>query len=116
MSIRSKGRRRIIVDEKTYFWYVALDDESPYNILNIVSNDKYLILSCPLQTKTEYVISKGRIFQGKETKEGWSRYLLPFHIPKSITPKFVEQLIVWSTQNTDAIKIKWNGNEHGIPV
>ena len=97
-------------------WYVALDDESPYNILNIVSYDKYLILSCPLQTKTEYVISKGRIFQGKKTKEGWSRYLLPFHIPESITPKFVKQLIVWSTQNTDAIKIEWNGGEHGIPV
>ena len=116
MSIRSKGRRKTIVDGQTYLWYIALDDESPYNILNIVSNDKYLILSCPLQTKTEYVISKGRIFQGKETKEGWSRYLLPFHIPESITPKFVKQLIVWSTQNTDATKIKWNGGEHGIPV
>ncbi len=54
MSIRSKGRRKIIVDGQTYLWYVALDDESPYNILNIVSYDKYLILSCPLQTKTEY--------------------------------------------------------------
>ena len=70
MSIRSKGRRKIIVDGQTYLWYVALDDESPYNIFNIVSYDKYLILSCPLQTKTEYVISKGRVFQGKETKEG----------------------------------------------
>lgn len=115
MSIRSKGRRKIIVDGQTYLWYVALDDESPYNILNIVSYDKYLILSCPLQTKTEYVISKGRAFQGKETKEGWDRYLLPFHIPESITPKFVKQIIVWSTQNTDAVKIQWN-NDQGIPV
>ena len=115
MSIRSKGRRKIIVDGQTYLWYVALDDESPYNILNIVSYDKYLILSCPLQTKTEYVISKGRVFQGKETKDGWDRYLLPFHIPESITPKFVKQIIVWSTQNTDAVKIQWN-NDQGIPV
>ena len=115
MSIRSKGRRKIIVDGQTYLWYIALDDESPYNILNIVSDDKYLILSCPLQTKTEYIISKGRVFQGKETKEGWCRYLLPFSIPERITPKFVEKLIVWSTQNTDAVKIQWN-NDKGIPV
>ena len=115
MSIRFKGRRKIIVDGQTYLWYIALDDESPYNILNIVSDDKYLILSCPLQTKTEYVISKGRVFQGKETKEGWGRYLLPFYIPESITPKFVEKLIFWSTQNTDAVKIQWN-NDQGVPV
>jgi hypothetical protein len=108
MSIRSKGRRRIIVDEKTYFWYVALDEESPYNILNIVSYDKYLILSCPLQTKTAYVISKGRIFQAKGTNGVWNRYLLPFEIPDSITPGFVEKVIVWSTQNTDATPISRN--------
>ena len=116
MSISKKGRRKIIVGGQTYFWYVALDDDSPYNILNIVSDDKYLILSCPLQTEPEYVVSKGRVFQTKETNSGWTRYWLPFHIPDSITPKFVEQLIVWSTQNNDAIKKKWNGNEHGIPV
>ena len=54
MSISATRRRRIIVGDKTYFWYVDLDDESPYNILNIVSDDKYLILSCPLRTVKEY--------------------------------------------------------------
>ena len=113
MSIRTKGRRKIIVEGQTYIWYVALDNDSPYNVLHIISDNKNLILSCPLHTKTEYVISKGRIFQAKETK-GWNRYFLPFRIPDRITPKFVEQLIVWSTQNTDAIKANWNGND--IPV
>ena len=68
MSIRSKGRRKIIVDSQTYLWYVALDDESPYNILNIVSDDKSYILACPLQTEKEYIISKGRMFQAKKNK------------------------------------------------
>lgn len=112
MSIRTKGRRKIIVGEQTYIWYVGLDDDSPYNVLNIVSDDKYLILSCPLQTKTEYVISKGRVFQTKETNGGWNRYLLPFHIPDIITPKFVEQLIVWATHNTGAIPV----NANDVPV
>ena len=105
MSINSKRRRKIIVNGQTYLWYVAFDDESPYNVLHIVSDDKRLILACPLRAKTEYVISKGRIFQTKDTNGHWNRYLLPFHIPDIITPKFVEQIIVWATQNTDAIPI-----------
>jgi hypothetical protein len=108
MSIRTKGRRKIIVRDQTYIWYIALDDDSPYNILHIVSDDKCLILSCPLQTKIAYVISKGRIFQAKGTNGVWNRYLLPFEIPESITPSFVKKVIVWSTQNTDATPISRN--------
>ena len=114
MSIRTKGRRRIIVGGQTYIWYVAPDDDSPYNVLNIVSDDKYLILSCPLGTKTAYVISKGRIFQTKETNGSWNRYLLQLDIPDSITPEFVARIIAWSTQSTDAVSISRNGND--VPV
>ena len=112
MSIRTKGRRKIIVRDQNYIWYVALDDDSPYNILHIVSDDKCLILSCPLQTKIAYVISKGRIFQAKGTNGVWNRYLLPFDIPDSITPGFIEKVIVWSTQNADATSI----NRNEVPV
>ncbi len=112
MSIRTKGRRKIIVGDQPYIWYVALDDDTGCNTLHIVSDDKYLILSCPLRTKIAYVISKGRIFQAKETNGLWNRYLLPFDIPEMITPKFVEQMIVWATQNTDAITI----NANDVPV
>ena len=42
MSIRTKGRRRIIVGNLTYVWYVALDYDTPYNVLNIASDDKCL--------------------------------------------------------------------------
>ncbi|MBE6868462.1 MAG: hypothetical protein E7494_06820 [Ruminococcus albus] len=105
MSISSKGRRKIIVGGQTYLWYVALDDDSPYDILHVVSDDKYLIFDCPLKTAREYVISKGRRFQAKDTNGLWNRYLLPFHIPESITPKFVEQLILWSTQDSGAMPI-----------
>ena len=103
MSISSKGRRKIIVGGQTYLWYVALDDDSPYEILHVVSDDKYLILACPLKADKEYVISKGRRFQAKDTNGHWNRYMLPFHIPESITPKFVEQLILWSTQDSGAM-------------
>ena len=114
MSIGKKGRRKITVGDQTFIWYVAPDDDSPYNVLHIVSEDKCLILSCPIQTKTAYVISKGRIFQAKGTDGTWSRYLLPFAIPDTITPGFVEKVIIWSTQNADAIPVSWNG--HDVPV
>ena len=39
MSIRTKGRRKIIVRDQTYIWYVDLDDDSPYNILHIASHE-----------------------------------------------------------------------------
>ena len=114
MSIRKKDRRKITVGDHNYFWYVAPDDDSAFNVLHIVSEDKCLILSCPLQTKTAYVISKGRIFQAKETDGTWNRYLLPFDIPDTITPGIVEKVIVWSTQTADAIPVSWNG--HNVPV
>ncbi len=112
MSVSSKGKRKITVCNKIYLWKVALDDESGYYALNIVSDDKYLIISCPLQTKTSYVISKGRVFQTKDTTGIWKRYLLPFNVPDTITPKFVEQLIVWSTHDIDSIQI----NRNEVPV
>lgn len=114
MSISTKGRRRMIVNEQTYIWYVALDDDSPYYILHIISDDKHLILSCPLGTKTAYVISKGRVFQAKETNGIWDRYLLPFDIPDIITPAFAEKMIVWATRDTDAVPISHNGKD--VPV
>ena len=112
MSVRTKKRRKIIVGGQKYIWYVALDDDTEYNILHIVSDDKYLILSCPLRTKIAYVISKGRIFQAKRTDGVWNRYLLPFDIPDIITPKFVEKLIDWSVRNTDTTPI----NTNDVPV
>ncbi|MBR1528601.1 MAG: hypothetical protein IJ642_04775 [Oscillospiraceae bacterium] len=114
MGAAKKGRRKITVSDKNYIWYIKLDDDTPYYILNIVSFDKALIISCPLKTKTPYVISKGNRFQNKETNGLWNRYLLPFHIPEIITPKFVSNLIFWATQSEKAKETKWNGKD--VPV
>lgn len=114
MSVLTKGRRKIIVADKMYIWYVAEDDESPYYVLHIVSEDKRLILSCPLQTKTAYAISKGRVFQTKQTDGTWNRYLLPFELADIITPQIVERIIAWATQGSDAAPIQFNGND--VPV
>ncbi len=114
MGVRKKGRRKIHIDNIEYIWYIDLDCDSPEYILHILSEDKALILSCPITTESSYIISKGKIFQSKETNGTWSRYLLPFDIPEIITPAFVSKVIVWATQNANAKMVEWNGKE--IPV
>ena len=114
MAVAKKNRRKIIVSDKRYVWYVALDDDSPYHILNIVSEDKALIISCPLKTETSYIISKGNVFQNKKTDGVWNRFLLPFIVPEIVTPEFVSEVILWATQSENAKETKWNGKD--VPV
>ena len=114
MSINQKNRRKINVQNATYIWYVSLDSDSPYHILNIVSEDKNFFVSCPLESTTPYLISKGTLFQKQKTSGIWNRYLLPFSIPDIITPRFVSEIIVWATSGKNTVPVKWNGQN--IPV
>lgn len=114
MGVAKKGRRKITVANKSYIWYIALDSDTPYHVLNIVSFDKTLIISCPINTKTAYIISKGNIFQNKKTNGKWNRYLLPFYVPEIITPRFVSDIIFMATQSEKAKEIKWNGTD--VPI
>ncbi|MDD6489771.1 MAG: hypothetical protein PUG48_08150 [Clostridia bacterium] len=114
MAVKAKGKRKIIVKYKNYMWYVKSDDDSPYHILNVISDDKSLIVSCPIETETKYIISKGNVFQNKHTNGQWNRYLLPFSVPDIITPKFVADVIYWTTHGDNAEKTEWNGKD--VPV
>lgn len=114
MAIRKKDRRKICIYDKEYIWYIKEDYDSPYYVLNIASDDKQLILSCPIDTEISYLISKGKIFQNKATNGKWNRYLLPFKIPKTITPSFVSKVIDWAIQDVITETIECNGKS--IPV
>ena len=114
MGTAKKGRRKITVLKKDYVWYVKLDDDSEYYVLNILSDDKAFIVSCPLKTETAHIISKGNVFQNKKTNGIWSRYLLPFNILEIITPKFVSEIIFFAAHGDKAAEVKWNGND--VPV
>lgn len=114
MSIRTRKRRKIVVDDKLYVWYIEQDCDSIYYLLNIISNDKELILSVPLKTGMPYIVSKGRIFQNTKTSGRWERYKLPNAIPDTITPKTVSEIIRWSTCGENAAALEWNGRD--VPV
>ena len=114
MGIRTKGKRKITVHGRLYVWDIHLDCDSPYYLLDIATEDKCIVLSCPLGTEIPYVISKGKIFQKTSTTGIWQRYLLPFDIPAMITPGFVSDLTLWAAEGEGAMEGSWDGK--GIPV
>lgn len=111
MGVSKKGRRKITYNDKLYVWYIALDYDSPYYILNIVSEDKALVLACPLELNKNYVISKGNMFQGQKTNGTWKRYLCPVYFPEIITPKIVSDIIRWAVDKKDSVEVEYDGKE-----
>lgn len=116
MGVRKKGRRKIICDERPYTWWIAQDNDTPFHILHIVSEDKHLILSCPLDHPGEpYVITQGTTFQGTERSPAVHlRYQLPMPLPEVVTPQFVAALIRWATIGNEPTRTVWNGRS--VPV
>ncbi|MBD5384604.1 MAG: hypothetical protein HDR72_06360 [Ruminococcaceae bacterium] len=118
--VRAKGRRKISVLGRNYVWYVISGEYdcdywervssnnwgTPF--LHIISEDKRLILTIPLNAPTPYAVSKGREFQGKSTSGCWARYIMPFELPESITPRFVAEVIEWAVSGDGAIKTEYS--------
>ncbi len=119
MGVRRKSRRKIVCGGKEYVWYVLAGDrdywdrcysndwENPF--LHIISADKSLVLTIPLNAPRPYAVSKGRSFQNKPSSGHWGRYLLPFGIPRAVTPRFVANVIKWATDSGDAVSQDWGG-------
>ena len=126
MAVRAKHRRKITCGGKTYVWYVISGEgERDYwmrvslieeggvwgtPFLHIISEDKTLILTIPLNAPKPYAVRKGRVFQGKPTSGRWERYLLPFELPEAITPKTVSALIEWAERGGEAIETEYGGD------
>lgn len=107
MGVSKKGRRTIVWNRKEYIWYVQSDEELEGEIcLFIISEDKKLLLSYPLNSNPPFIFSQGTEFQGKHTSGRWITIAIPFEIPDIITPKTVSKLIEWATEGTSAEIIK----------
>lgn len=111
MAVRTLKRRKIKCDGIDYVWYVKEDDDYPCYILHVVSDNKQLILSYPLDGNVSYVISKGAIFQNYGSDGCWARYLYPAPFPCAVTPKLVSELIRWAVYGKDAVRTQWDGKE-----
>lgn len=121
MAVRKKSRRKIVCGGKNYVWYVLAGDrdywtrvaeggsgwawETPF--LHVISEDKTLVLTVPLNAPKPYAVSKGRRFQGKKTSGRWERYFLPFSLPEAITPKTVAEIVEWAERGENAVKTEY---------
>lgn len=106
MAISKKQKRTILYHEKEYVWWVReneKDCDAPW--LTIASPDKSLILSYRVEGGDFFVVSKGKVFQGRETSGKWEYYWYPFGKrtpPLVITPGFVRELIAWAVDGRGA--------------
>lgn len=122
--IRTKKRRKIVCGGKNYVWYVLASEDRNYwdhldlfesggrwetPFLHIISEDKKLILTIPLNAPKPYAVSKGAVFQGKQTSGRWERYLMPLELPGSVTPHFVAEIIGWASSDGNAVMTEYDG-------
>lgn len=100
MGVSAKGRRRISYQGQNFVWWVALDgDDCDRIYLNIVSEDKSIVLAYRVDGESFYIISKGRRLHGKETSGKWQRCAIPFKEPLMVvTPRDVTQIIAWAVE------------------
>lgn len=107
MGVAKKGRRILMYEEKEYIWWVREEaDDCGKPWLTVISPDKSLVLSYRVGEGDFFIVSKGRIFQGKETSGKWEYYWYPFSgsPPMVITPKFVREFLEWAIHGRDAEK------------
>lgn len=117
MAVLKKNRRRIVCGGENYVWYVRAGDRDYWervslndwetSFLHIISEDKTLILTIPLNAPKPYAVSKGRSFQGKPASGCWERYLLPFALPETVTPKVVAEIIEWAVNGSNAVETQY---------
>lgn len=119
--VRTKKRRRIVCGGRNYVWYVLAGDRDYWTrvaeggsewawttpILHVISEDKTLILTISLDAPKPYAVSKVREFQGKPKSGCWERYLLPFELPGSVTPRFVAEVIEWANSGENVGTLKY---------
>ncbi|ULO05363.1 hypothetical protein H1230_19950 [Paenibacillus sp. 19GGS1-52] len=118
MGVNTKGKRKFVHGEKSYFWYVKEDDEDYGRIkLFIVSDDKKFIVSYEVgQSQKEripYIVVMGLEFGGLENgvRSSWVRVQTPLWDDDVITPGLVKNIIKWGLMDKESlIFVDWTGN------
>lgn len=102
MGVSAKGRRRIQYQGQNFVWWVAPDgDDCDRIYLNIVSEDKRIVLSYRVNGESFRIISKGRQLHGEKTSGKWQWCRIPFQEPLMVvTPKDVACIIAWAVNES----------------
>ena len=109
MAVALKGKRKIIVRDRTFYWWIKDDPDGASMLLHVLSPDKrYLIRYAVGQAKAHslkwseqwpppFVEVLGSEFGGLQPEGCWRRVRTPvWEDDTVITPAFVQRLIEWS--------------------
>src|SRR5262245_44999593 len=106
MAVLKKGRRRVIVDNRIFLWWIQEDRDCLQHVLHVLSEDKQFLVQYYLGYREEssHLIVIGKDFGGLLDK-GNPRHR--FRCPKwdasgAITPGSVRSLIQWSLSINEA--------------
>jgi hypothetical protein len=114
MGIAKKRRKKIIVEGRTYLWWVQDDRDSNDMVLHVASQDKAFLVQYHLNQPehTRHLIILGRTFAGVPDAGGpWVRVLCPcWETAGAIRPSAVQQLIDWASDASQTrTRVDWQG-------
>jgi hypothetical protein len=120
MSVSKKGKRKILVDNVEYYWYVmdSIDaiELGTDKVLCVLSDCKKFIVHYPINqtgAKNNLLIVLGKKFGGiGQWGNCWQMVVSPrWECKNKITPKSVENLIRWSLDEKDIDLVDYRGNK-----
>jgi hypothetical protein len=121
MGISKKGLRKIIRNNREFYWCVKYDNDDDDRLyLVIKSDDKKFIVSYMLGQKDKnrafspinpFIIVKGKEFKGLSNLGGyWERFLVPEWENEIVTPSLVAEIIDWSLKEESIICVNYQGD------
>ena len=114
MAVKTKGRRKIVVADRPFVWYVGDDRDSNDHILHVVSHDKAFSVNYHLEQPEQirHLAVVGREFPGlADAGRCWKRVLCPrFEEGGAVTPSGVRRLIEWClTAERELVEVDYRG-------
>jgi hypothetical protein len=119
MGILKKGKRKIIRNDRVFYWWVGENDDDDRLHLSIASDDKSFIVDYMLgqkdasrmfSPKEPLIIVKGKWFKGLSDCGGcWKRFLVPEWEDDIITPSLVAEIIDWCYVTEPVIQVDYRG-------
>lgn len=120
MSVSKKGLRKIIRNDREFYWCVKNDDEDEARLyLVIKSDDKKFIVSymlgqkdkeCAFSPQNPFIIVKGKEFKGLSDLGGcWERFLVPNWDDEIITPSTIAKIIDWCFAVEEVVSVDYRG-------
>jgi hypothetical protein len=107
MAISKKGKRKIIYNEELFFWYIKKDDDYGTDYLNIVKEDRSVVIYYRInQINDEFIHPKITVQKSPRLKSGLYNFFPPLS-DEIITSKTVSRILKWHEQTNISSPLKY---------